>query len=103
VTPISTGMADAASPVQSATGQDWWGPKGRTDEPKGADGAAPADEEVAEALPLRSPGMTFREASRSGDSSSPSRFGATGIRAALTAYRTGRESAEEVEEEGDES
>jgi len=89
---------------------DWWGPKENTVEPAAANAAddskpdpgRDASTDQTSTLPLRSPGVTFREASASGDSSSPSRFGASGIRAALTAYRTGRDSVDDgTPENGD--
>lgn len=118
--PATLGARVDAAPQPSADTEDWWGPKRRpaSDESPSVDASPtePAvvkaaheahdgqDDDAIEALPLRSPGMTFKEASNSGDSSSPSRFGASGIRAALTAYRTGRDSADEGgEEDGGES
>lgn len=95
----------AGSENGEAAGQDddWWGPKRRPEpEPSPEAGAAPDETEQAEKLPIRSPGLTFRDKGDASASSSPSKIGASGIRAALTAYRIGRESrdAEPGEDEG---
>jgi signal transduction histidine kinase len=61
----------------------------------------PNVEPVRVGLPVRTPGAAFTDTAAAPDSTAPSEMGAEGIRSALTAFRSGRDSAESGDDRTD--
>ena len=61
----------------------------------------PSVDRVRAGLPVRTPGAAFTDSAGALDSTAPSEMGAEGIRSALTAFRSGRDSAEGGDERSD--
>ena len=61
----------------------------------------PSVDTVRVGLPVRTPGAAFTDSAAALDSTAPSEMGADGIRSALSAFRSGRDSAEGGDERSD--
>jgi signal transduction histidine kinase len=61
----------------------------------------PSIDSVRGGLPVRTPGAAFTDSIAAEDSTAPSEMGAEGIRSALTAFRSGRDSAESGDDRSD--